>query len=102
MPQSKQVFLGTGVLPQVGETKLVLTGEGTKPQTILRIPSRTHKPAATRGVYCISSRNASKRSQGFAPVATRCNLRAIGSRISLGSSVHFLAFSGRSMTAESK
>jgi hypothetical protein len=28
MPQSKQAFLGTGVLPQAGEAKLVLFGGG--------------------------------------------------------------------------
>jgi hypothetical protein len=43
--------------------------------------------------------------QKVASLCIGCNglqLARFGSRISLGSSVHFLAFSGRSMTAESK
>jgi hypothetical protein len=66
-----------GVLPQVGETKLVLFGGGYENVNYIIKGCRGEltTPAATKGVYGILGRNASKRSQVFAPVATGCNLR---------------------------
>src|SRR5579863_4136546 len=98
MPQSKQAFLGTGEFSLRWGNKTCFVRGRVKPPTIIKdAEANLRTPATTRRVYRMFSRNASKRSQVFAPVATRCNFREIGSVFSFDNSVLIWLSPGRSM-----